>query len=40
MTGSLGVDAVFSTPDEFARLIKSEVAQYAKLIKEIGLKID
>lgn len=36
----LGVDAVFSTPDEFARLIKSEVAQYAKLIKEIGIKID
>ena len=36
----LGVDAVYSTPDEFARLIKSEVAQYAKLIKEIGIKID
>ena len=36
----LGVDAVHSTPDEFARLIKSEVEQYAKLIKEIGIKID
>ena len=36
----LGVDAVYSTPDEFARLIKSEVAQYAKLIKEVGIKID
>ena len=36
----LGVNAVYSTPDEFARLIKSEVEQYAKLIKAIGLKID
>jgi len=36
----LGVDAVFSTPDEFTRLIKSEIEQYSKLIKEIGLKID
>ncbi len=36
---NLGVDAVFSTPDEFARFIKSEVEQYAKLIKDIGFKI-
>jgi tripartite-type tricarboxylate transporter receptor subunit TctC len=36
----LGVDAIFSTPDEFVRLIKSEIEQYSKLIKEIGLKID
>ena len=36
----LGVDTVFSTPDEFARLIKSEVAQYSKLIKDIGFKIE
>ena len=36
----LGVDAIFSTPDEFIRLIKSEVEKYAKLIKEIGIKID
>ena len=36
----LGVDAVFSTPDEFTRLIKSEVPRYAKLIKDIGLKIE
>ncbi|MEK7877196.1 MAG: tripartite tricarboxylate transporter substrate binding protein [Pseudomonadota bacterium] len=36
----LGVDAIFSTPDEFVRLIKSEVEKYAKLIKEIGIKID
>jgi tripartite-type tricarboxylate transporter receptor subunit TctC len=36
----LGVDAVFSTPDEFTRLIQSEVPRYAKLIKDIGLKIE
>ena len=36
----LGVDAIFSTPDEFIRLIRSEVEKYAKLIKEIGIKID
>jgi len=36
----LGVDAIFSTPDEFTRLIKSEIEQYSKLIKDIGLKID
>ena len=36
----LGVDAIFSTPDEFARHIKSEITQYSKLIKDIGLKID
>jgi len=36
----LGVDTVFSTPDEMARLIKSEVAQYSKLIKDIGFKIE
>jgi tripartite-type tricarboxylate transporter receptor subunit TctC len=36
----LGVDTVFSTPDEMATLIKSEVAQYSKLIKDIGFKIE
>jgi tripartite-type tricarboxylate transporter receptor subunit TctC len=36
----LGVDAVFCTPDEFAGLIKSEIEQYSRLIKDIGLKID
>lgn len=36
----LGVDTAFSTPDEFTTLIKSEVAQYSKLIKDIGFKIE
>jgi tripartite-type tricarboxylate transporter receptor subunit TctC len=33
-----GLDAVGSTPEELAALIKKEVAMYAKLVKQIGLK--
>ena len=36
----LGVDTTFSTPGEFTAHIKSEVAQYSKLIKDIGFKIE
>ena len=35
---TLGVDATTSTPDEFARLIKAEVAKYEKLLTEIGIE--
>lgn len=35
---SVGLDAVGSTPEELAALIKNETAMYAKLVKEIGLK--
>jgi tripartite-type tricarboxylate transporter receptor subunit TctC len=34
---SLGVEAKSSSPAEFSALIKSELARYAKLIKEIGI---
>ena len=34
---SLGVEAKSSTPAEFSALIKSEIARYAKLIKDIGI---
>ena len=34
---SLGVEAKSSTPAEFSALIKSELARYAKLIKDIGI---
>jgi tripartite-type tricarboxylate transporter receptor subunit TctC len=34
----LGLDAVGSTPDEFSALIKSEIAMFAKLTKQIGFK--
>jgi tripartite-type tricarboxylate transporter receptor subunit TctC len=36
----LGVDAVSSTPDQFTAFIRSEMAKYAKLIKEAGIKVE
>jgi tripartite-type tricarboxylate transporter receptor subunit TctC len=36
----LGVETVHSTPGEFTALIKADVAQYSKLIKDIGFKIE
>jgi len=36
----LGVEAVSSTPEQFAAFIRSETEKYAKLIKEANIKID
>ena len=36
----LGVDAVSSTPEEFVTFMRAEVAKYARLIKEAGIKIE
>jgi len=36
----LGVEAVYSTPEEFVRFMKSESAKYAKLIKDAGIKVE
>jgi tripartite-type tricarboxylate transporter receptor subunit TctC len=36
----LGVDAVSSTPEQFVSFIRADVAKYAKLIKEAGIKIE
>ena len=36
----LGVEAVYSTPEELVRFGKSESAKYAKLIKDAGIKIE
>ncbi len=38
--GKLGVEAVHSTPGQFAAFMKSETAKYAKLIKEAGIKVE
>jgi tripartite-type tricarboxylate transporter receptor subunit TctC len=38
--GELGVDAVSSTPDEFAVFMRAESAKYAKLIKEANIKVE
>ncbi len=35
---ALGLDAVSSTPEGFARIIRSDAAQYSKLIRETGAK--
>ena len=35
----LGVEAVSSTPDQFAAFIKAEMDKYAKLIKEANIKV-
>ena len=36
----LGVDAVSSTPEQFASFMRAETAKYAKLIKEAGIKVE
>jgi tripartite-type tricarboxylate transporter receptor subunit TctC len=36
----LGVDAVSSTPEEFAAFMRTESVKYAKLIKEANIKVD
>jgi tripartite-type tricarboxylate transporter receptor subunit TctC len=36
----LGVDAVSSTPEQFLAFMRADVAKYAKLIKEAGIKIE
>jgi putative tricarboxylic transport membrane protein len=35
---SVGLDAVGSTPEQLAKLIKEETVMYAKLVKQIGLQ--
>ena len=36
----LGVEAVSSTPEQFVAFMRAEVAKYAKLIKDAGIKIE
>ena len=36
----LGVEAVSSTPEQFGKFIKEEMAKYAKLIKEANIKVN
>jgi tripartite-type tricarboxylate transporter receptor subunit TctC len=35
-----GVDPASSTPDEFAQLIRDEVARWAKVIRTAGIKLE
>jgi tripartite-type tricarboxylate transporter receptor subunit TctC len=36
----LGVEAIYSTPEQFVAFMKSETAKYAKLIEEAGIKVE
>ena len=36
----LGVDIVASTPEEFAAYLRTEIARYAKVIKDAGIKAE
>jgi tripartite-type tricarboxylate transporter receptor subunit TctC len=36
----LGVEAVSSTPEQFAAFIRTETEKYAKLIKEANIKVE
>ena len=37
---SLGADAVTNTPEQFAAYIKSEIAKWAKVVKDSGARLD
>jgi tripartite-type tricarboxylate transporter receptor subunit TctC len=37
---SEGADAATSTPTEFAAMLRNEIAQWARVAKAIGLKLD
>ena len=40
MNNAGGLDPYIASPDEFAALIKRDYAKYAKVVKDIGLKVD
>ena len=37
---SLGLEAVSSTPERFAQVIREEAAKFSKIIKETDAKVD
>ncbi|HLQ26031.1 MAG TPA: tripartite tricarboxylate transporter substrate binding protein [Acidiferrobacterales bacterium] len=37
---NLGAEVIGSTPDEFAAVIKADMAKYAKAVKEAGIRVD
>ena len=37
---ALGAETIGSTPQEFATFLRAEIAQYARVIKETGLKAE
>jgi tripartite-type tricarboxylate transporter receptor subunit TctC len=37
---NLGVNAIGSSPDELATLIKSEVPRWAKIVRDLSIKVE
>jgi tripartite-type tricarboxylate transporter receptor subunit TctC len=35
-----GADVIASSPEEFGALIKTEIAKWAKVVKDNGLKVE
>lgn len=40
MNAAGGLDPYVTTPEEFAALIRRDHAKYAKVVKDIGIKLD
>jgi tripartite-type tricarboxylate transporter receptor subunit TctC len=40
MNAAGGLDPYVSTPEEFSALIRRDYEKYAKVVKELGLKLD
>ena len=38
--GDQGADVTGSTPEQFARLIRDDIARWGKIVKESGAKVD
>jgi tripartite-type tricarboxylate transporter receptor subunit TctC len=36
----MGTDVVSNTPEQFSAYIKSEIAKWARMIKDTGIKLD
>ena len=37
---TMGVEPIGNTPQEFARIIKADIAKWAKVVKDAGVKAD
>jgi tripartite-type tricarboxylate transporter receptor subunit TctC len=40
MNAAGGLDPYISTPEEFQALIRRDHAKYAKVVKDVGIKLD
>jgi tripartite-type tricarboxylate transporter receptor subunit TctC len=40
MNAAGGLDPYVTTPEEFRELIRRDYAKYAKVVKDVGIKLD